>query len=60
MSKGEELNERFTKWKRKQKNEKECENTIPIIKISKESFTYDGFVFEEKMEQFYTCYVKVI
>lgn len=48
MSKGEELNELFTKWKRKQKNEKECENTIPIIKISKESFTYDGFVFEEK------------
>ncbi|HJJ05459.1 MAG TPA: hypothetical protein OIM45_06410 [Clostridiaceae bacterium] len=53
MSKVEELNELFIKWKEEHKNEKlnnedVTERTIPVKEIDKNSFTYDGFVFDEK------------
>ncbi len=63
MSKVEKLEELFEEWKEKQKQEgKKLEkekkkekkgegnnkNTIQILKVNNESFTYDGFVFEEK------------
>lgn len=64
MSKVEELNRLFEKWKVKQKEEakkaksktkkqdenEKYKNTIPILKVDNESFTYDGFVFGEKDE----------
>ncbi len=53
MGKVEKLNELFEKWKKEQEeevdvNDKENQSTIPSLKVSKDSFTYDGFVFDEK------------
>ena len=50
MSKIEELNKLFDKWKEKQSNEDKDSNTIPKIikRIDKNSFTSDGFIFGEK------------
>ena len=47
MKKKEELNNLFLKWKEEQRKEKDA-ITIPFNKVDKASFTYDGFVFEEK------------
>ena len=47
MKKKEELNNLFLKWKEEQRKEKDT-ITIPFNKVDKASFTYDGFVFEEK------------
>lgn len=53
MNKTEKLNELFVKWKKEQKQEVNSKiyyegNTIPFLKVDKNSFTYDGFVFNEK------------
>ena len=53
MGKTEKLNELFEKWKKENEKEldisnKENQSTIPSLKVSKDSFTYDGFVFNEK------------
>lgn len=53
MGKVERLNELFEQWKEEHKREldisnKDNQSTIPSLKISKDSFTYDGFVFDEK------------
>lgn len=47
MKKEEDLNKLFMKWKEEQANEEDT-TTIPFNKVDKTSFTYDGFVFEEK------------
>lgn len=53
MGKVERLNELFEQWEEEHKreldiNNKDNQSTIPNLKISKDSFTYDGFVFDEK------------
>lgn len=53
MGKTEKLNELFEKWKKEHEKEldisdKNNQSIIPSLKISKDSFTYDGFVFDEK------------
>lgn len=53
MGKTEKLNELFEKWKKEHEKEldisdKNNQSTIPSLKVSKDSFTYDGFVFDEK------------
>ena len=53
MGKVERLNELFEKWKKEHEKEldisdKNNQSTIPSLKVSKDSFTYDGFVFDEK------------
>lgn len=55
MNKTEKLYELFEKWKKEQVKEKEGNSkidyqktTIPVLQVSKNSFTYDGFVFDGK------------
>ena len=53
VNKTEKLNELFENWKKEQEQESNLkidyeENTIPVLKVDKNSFTYDGFVFDEK------------
>ena len=53
MNKTEKLNELFVKWKKEQEQEVNSKieyekNTMPFLKVDKNSFTYDGFVFNEK------------
>lgn len=54
MCKTEKLNKLFEEWKKEQEKETDLkiqkynQGTIPVLKVSKDSFTYDGFVFNEK------------
>lgn len=51
MEKIEKLNKLFKEWREEQENEDDqisSLSTIPLNKVNKSSFTYDGFVFEEK------------
>lgn len=48
MSKIEELNNLFEQWKKEQKKESYNADTIPVKRIDKSSFCFDGFVFGEK------------
>lgn len=53
MCKTEQLNRLFEEWKKEQEKENDSntqkyQGTIPVLKVSKDSFTYDGFVFNEK------------
>lgn len=53
MNKTEKLNDLFAKWKKEQELEVDSkinykESTIPFLMVDKNSFTYDGFVFDEK------------
>lgn len=48
MNKNNELNELFEEWKEKHKEEPYNSDTIPVKRIDKKSFTFDGFIFGEK------------
>lgn len=43
-----EKEKKIDKKEAKKEEEKKSKNTIQILKVNNESFTYDGFVFEEK------------
>lgn len=53
MNKTEKLNELFVMWKKAHKREVNYKidyekNTMPFLKVDKNNFTFDGFVFDEK------------
>ena len=53
MNKTEQLHELFERWKKEHEQESIFninyeENTLPFLRVDKHSFTYDGFVFNEK------------